>query len=35
MIHMPIFNNQSDLNLFVLFPKCHIFAIEIKQCVTH
>ena len=35
MIHMTIFNNQSDLNLFVLFSKCHTFAIEIKQCVTH
>ena len=35
MIHMLIFNNQSDLYMFVLFSKCHTFAIEIKQCVTH
>ena len=35
MIHMQIFNNQNDLNLFVLFSKCYTFAIEIKQCVTH
>jgi len=35
MIHIPIFNNQNNLNLFALFSKCHTFAIEIKQCVTH